>query len=114
MGLSNDLFSQFVKVTKEKTTTNKESTAYGTAVIDNGLTYVRIDGSELLTPVSTTTELRDGERVVVNIRNHEATVSGNVSNPSASTGTADEIRNDVTELGIVVADKVSTEELSAE
>lgn len=114
MGLSNDLISQFVKVTKDKTTTNKESTAYGTAVIYNGLTYVRIDGSELLTPVSTTTELRDGERVVVNIRNHEATVSGNVSNPSASTGTADEIRNDVTELGIVVADKVSTEELSAE
>lgn len=114
MGLSNDLISQFVKVTKDKATTKKESTAYGTTVIYNGLTYVRIDGSELLTPVSTTTELRDGERVVVNIRNHEATVSGNVSNPSASTGTAEAIRNDVTELGIVVADKVSTEELSAE
>lgn len=114
MDLSNDLISQFVKVTKDKATTKKESTAYGTTVIYNGLTYVRIDGSELLTPVSTTTELRDGERVVVNIRNHEATVSGNVSNPSASTGTAEAIRNDVTELGIVVADKVSTEELSAE
>lgn len=114
MGLSNDLISQFVKVTKDKATTKKESTAYGTTVIYNGLTYVRIDGSELLTPVSTTTELRDGERVVVNIRNHEATVSGNVSNPSASTGTAEAIRNDVTELGIVVADKVSTKELSAE
>lgn len=114
MGLSNDLISQFVKVTKDNTKKKKESSAYGTTVVYNGLTYVRIDGSELLTPVSTTTEIKNGERVIVTIKNHEATVSGNISSPSASGNTVEAIRNDVTKVGILVADKVSTDELSAQ
>lgn len=114
MGLSNDLISKFVKVTKDSTKKKKESTAYGTTVVYNGLTYVRIDGSELLTPVSTTTEIKNGERVTVTIKNHEATVSGNISSPSASGNTVEAIRNDVTKVGILVADKVSAEELSVQ
>lgn len=114
MGLSNDLISQFVKVTKDTTTKSKESTAYGNVVVYDGLTYVRIDGSELLTPVSTTTELKNGDRVTVTIKNHEAIVNGSTTSPSASGTTVEGIRNDVSQFGIILADKASIEELSVE
>lgn len=114
MGLSNDLISQFVKVTKDSTKQKKESTGYGTVVVYDDLTYVRLDGSELLTPVSTTTELKQGERVSVTIKNHEAIANGNLSSPSASGSSVDAIRNDVSQFGIILADKASIEELSVE
>jgi len=122
MGLSSDLISQFAKVTtsnKEKKPT--ESTLFGTAVEYDGKMYVKLDGSELLTPVSTTTSVEDGERVTVLLKNHNATVTGNLSSPAVRKDTVDkidgkveEIGNQITEFEIVVADKVSTTELDAE
>ena len=81
MSLSSDLISQFVKITKDDTKKQTESTVYGTVVYD-GKPYVKIDGSDLLTPVTTTTDVQDGERVTVLIKNHTATVTGNISSPA--------------------------------
>lgn len=121
MGLSNDLISQFVKITKDNESGKKESTAYGSIVKYNNKTYVKLDGSELLTPVTTTTDVEENERVTVTIKNHTATVTGNISSPSARTDTVKEIDKEVTVIGnkisefeIVIADKVSTTELDAE
>ena len=122
MGLSNDLISQFVKVTNDKTNTKKEATTvYGEVTIVNGKTYVKIDGSNISTPVETTASVKEGERVIVTIKNHVATITGNVSDPSASskavketTGTIGDLSYTVTELGYAVADRVSTEQLLAE
>lgn len=121
MGLSNELVSQFAKITKDTSKTKSESTVYGTTVEYEGSIYVRLDGSELLTPVSTTTDMKPGERVIVLIKNHSATVTGNVSSPSARTDDVKEVKNKTEELGnqisefeIIVADKVSTSELEAE
>lgn len=114
MGLSIDLISQFAKVTKDTTKKKKESTAYGTTVVYGNATYVKIDGSELLTPFSTTSEMKDGERVVVSIKNHELTVTGNLSDPSAGGKTVEAVRSDVTKMGELVADKASIEQLSAQ
>lgn len=83
MSLSTDLISQFVKVTNDKPKTKSEVTVYGTAKIYDGAMYVQIDGSELLTPISTTADVKDGERVTVMIKNHEAVVTGNITSPSA-------------------------------
>jgi hypothetical protein len=58
------------------------STVYGTVVYD-GKVYVKFDGSELLTPVSTTVNVADGDRVAVEIQNHTATITGNITDPSA-------------------------------
>lgn len=120
MALSSDLISQFVQVTKEEKQ-SKETTVYGTIVEYNGGKYVKLDGSELLTPISVTADALDGERVTVMIKNHTATVTGNLSSPSARTGTVKDINNSVSELGskisefeIVIADKVSVERLEAE
>lgn len=112
MGLSSDLISQFVKATKDTEPTKTETTRYGT-VVYNGKPYVKLDGSDLLTPVSTTTSVADGERVAVTIQNHTATVTGNMSSPSASSSDVQDIADEISEFEIIIADKVSTSELDA-
>jgi hypothetical protein len=84
MGLSNDLISQFVKMTNDKKETNDRSSAYGTVVEYNGTSYVKFDGSDLLTPVDSSIVLHDKDRVIVDINKHTAVATGNLSNPSVS------------------------------
>lgn len=113
MALSNDLISQFVKITNDKKEEKKESTVYGTAVIQNGVTYVKLDGSTLLTPATSAANTKDGERVIVMIKDHTATITGNVSSPSARIDDITDQSDAITELEILVADKVTTAELDA-
>lgn len=112
MELSSELISQFVKSTKDTETKSSEATAYGTIVID-GKTYVQLDGSDQLTPVATTTAVQDGERVTVLIKNHTATVTGNISSPSARTDDVKEVGKQITELDIVMAYRVNTNDINA-
>lgn len=123
MGLSNDLISQFVKVTNDKVDAPKNTTVYGTVVKENGTVYVQIDGSEgRLTPISpTTTDVEDGDRVSVSISNHTAVITGNLSSPSARTHTVQTIDRQVqsntariTLFDTIIAEKVSAKELEAE
>ena len=86
----------------------------GTTVEYNGKTYVKIDGSELLTPVHTTTAVKPGERVTVTIKDHTATVTGNLTYPSARDSDVQNISSQISEFEIVIADKVSTGELDAQ
>lgn len=113
MALSSDLISQFVQITQEKKE-SKETTVYGTIVEYNGGKYVRLDGSDLLTPISTTADALDGERVTVMIKDHTALVTGNISSPSARTDTVKEMGTKISEFEVIIADKVSTERLEAE
>lgn len=113
MALSNDLISQFVKITNDKPEEKQETTVYGTTVVVGDKTYVRFDGSDLLTPVDTTSVVKDNERVTVMVKNHTATITGNVSSPSASSSDVKEIGNKISEFEIVIADKVSVSELDA-
>lgn len=114
MGLSNDLISQFVKATNDNKETKKESTVYGTVKNVDGVEYVQLDGSDFLTPVSSTTSISDGDRVTVMIKNHNATVTGNISSPSAKNSDLNTTIDQISEFEIVIADKVSTKELDAE
>ncbi len=91
MPLSSELVSQFAKLTSNKPKEEKESTVYGTTVIQNGNKYVKLDGSELLTPASFTTNIADGERVTVLIKNHMAIVTGNITSPAARTDEVEEV-----------------------
>lgn len=112
--LSNDLVSQFVKATNDSEQPKKESTAYGTIVEYNGAKYVKLDGSDLLTPISTTTAVDTGERVQISIKNHTATVTGNISSPSGKDKDVKELGTKISEFEIIIADKVSVGELEAE
>lgn len=113
MGLSNDLVSQFAKIIKPESNDSKESTLYGTFVIHNGKKYVRLDGSELLTPVEQTATAKQDDRVSVTIKNHTATVTGNYSSPAARSGDVDEISDKIGEYDTLIADKASIENLKA-
>ena len=113
MGLSSDLISNFAKVTKKENKKKSEATVSGTVVIYGNITYVKFDGSDLLTPVSLTSEVKDGDRVNVLVKNHTATVTGNISSPSASVATVEEIGGRVREFEKVIANKADIEELNA-
>ena len=116
MGLSEELISQFVQVTNDtkQKKNNSESTVYGQIVEYEGNKYVRIDGSDLLTPVSATASSVDGDRVTVLIKNHTATVTGNISSPSARIDDLTDQTDAITALGIVVSRKVDTKDLVVE
>jgi hypothetical protein len=105
MTLSSDLISQFVKATNDNKTSTEPTTTYGTTVTVNGKKYVRLDGADegVLTPISTTADTIDNERVIVSIKNHIATIMGNVSSPSARTDDVDS----ATKLASDAASKVS-------
>ena len=113
MSLSNELISQFVKATKDDRKTNTEATVNGTVVSYGGKTYVKLDGSDLLTPVRTTTDVKDDERVTVLIKDHTATITGNMSSPAARTDDVKEVADQITEFEIMVSHRVSTDELEA-
>lgn len=114
MVLSEDLLSMFAKATKDEKPKDRESTVYGKVVEYDGNKYVKLDGSELLTPVDSTTAMEDGERVTVLIKNHTATVTGNITSPAARKVTVDKLTDEVNEIGTILADKVSTKDLEAE
>lgn len=109
MALSEDLISQFVDVTKDNDKKSKETITYGTIKEKDGKTYVLLDGAteENLTPVYTTTNVQVDERVTVMIKNHTATVTGNMSSPAARTA-------EVEELDAIVTNTIDTVELKAD
>lgn len=116
MALSDELIREYVKVMTPKEEPKRESIIYGTVVKNGSKEYVRLDGAkpEMLTPVEKTTVVDNGDRVMVTIKNHSATITGNLSNPSASNGQVTQMGSKITEFEIVIADKVSTKELTAE
>lgn len=124
MGLSYELISQFAKLAKaENKKTSSESTVYGTVVVDEkGNKYVKLDGSDQLTPLtdeerpsmdSTSVDANEGERVSVLIKDHTATVTGNISSPAARTHDVKDVTDRVTEVekfDILIGEKVQANE----
>ena len=113
MSLSNDLISQFVKITRDQTVEKKESIVYGTTVEYESKMYVKIDGSDLLTPITTTADLQSGERVTVMIKDHTATVTGNITSPSASSIKVNKLEEDMLQVDKLIADKANIKDLEA-
>ena len=120
MALSNEIVSQFAKLTNGNKETEKEDILYGTVVISDGKKYVRLDGSNMDTPISSTTNIKANDRVMVMIKDHAAIVTGNITSPSADqesvddlNNKTDDISNQVTKFGIIVSYKISTEDITS-
>lgn len=91
MDLNSILVSEFAKITNDnKETVNEGTTVYGTYRVDGDGAYVQIDGSDTRTPVATTSEARNGDRVTVLIKNHRAIITGNLTDPSATVKSVEE------------------------
>ena len=114
MALSDKLVSQFAKLTNSKEESKTESIVYGTVFKQGDSDFVKIDGADTLTPVISTMVIKDGDRVTVMIKNHKAIVTGNITSPGAQNSDLEDIVDAITEVEILIADKVSTEELEAE
>lgn len=125
MELSYDIISQFAKVINEDKGQNQgvETTVYGVVVSDgNGNKYVKLDGSDQLTPLSdnerpsadsTTANTNVGDRVTVSIKNHTATVTGNVSSPSVRTDDFNDLSSGVDQISkfnTVLANRLQSNE----
>lgn len=113
MDLSSLLSKEFAKITNDKKEVKNETTVYGTTVQYQGKMYVQIDGSELLTPVATTAGMEPGERVTLMIKNHSATVTGNLTSPSARTDDVKDAVDKISEFEILVAYRMKTEDFEA-
>lgn len=99
MALSPDLISQFAKLTNNENKKISETTVRGTFKTIDGEEFVQIDGSDIWTPVTSTVEAETGERVTVLIKDHTATVTGNITSPTARTKTVENLKDEVDEHG---------------
>jgi hypothetical protein len=81
-------------------------------MIRNGKVYVKVDGSEQLTPVTTVTDAIEGERVTVQIQDHTATATGNITSPAARAVEVKAVTKDVGEFKDVTT--VNLEAVNAE
>ena len=132
--LSTDLVKQFVESTHDETETKSPSRFYGTASVRPDGIYVILDGSTIPTPVSMATDAQTGDRVLVEIVNHQARVIQNINKSNSDivagriehdeTGVFKELRvgkeyvdtliaSDIT-ADSIVADKAKIEDLEAE
>ena len=83
MSLDNQTIRRFAKMIKEQSqTTDNQTIAYGTAVQTSDGYYVRLDGSGIEMPVATLVGYKPNDRVTVVIKDHQAVVIGNSTNPS--------------------------------
>ena len=85
MDLSRAIVKEFAKITNDTPSSQKDSNQVrGTIIVDNGKKYVQIDGYDILTPISETIDVQDGDRVLVVIDKHTATVIGNYTYPPSA------------------------------
>lgn len=111
--LPKSLLKEFATLLNIKDDTDKNKIAYGEVVESEGSTFVRLDGSNELTPVRYMTNIRSGERVMVMITKHTATVIGNASSPSTTKSDFDKLTSDLSTLEISATSQVFTMEKDA-
>jgi len=91
MDLPNSLVKQLSKAIAPTPTKSSETTVYGKMATNNS---VQFDGATLATPVETTVAAEVGDRVTVLIKNHTATVTGNLTEPAAKDSEVKENKKD--------------------
>ena len=84
MDLPKSIVKEFAKqAVEKKQTVDKPTQLVGTVQIEDGQTFVYLDGSnESKTPVSETVAYQSGDRVLVSIQNRKATIIGNYTGPA--------------------------------
>ena len=99
--LSRNIIKRYVQVASPEKITSNSETVYGTVVNEGETLYVKIDGSNILTPVSSTIDIKANDRVLVLVKNHEATVIGSPSSPTARLEELNNLGTEVTDFKAV-------------
>lgn len=86
MDLSRSLLKDFAEIANGSPDEGKETNQYarGTITSNGDTKYVQLDGSSMLTPISEVVDVQDGDRVLVSIENHKATILGNFTFPPSA------------------------------
>ena len=90
MELSKDLVKQFAGLMN--TPESKKDTPYlfGTAIVNESGINVKIDGSQYITPASSTIGVKNNDRVAILLKNHKAIIMGNATSPAYSGAQTDD------------------------
>ena len=99
MALSHEVVSQFAKLVDNQPKKDEGVTVKGAYKMIGDIEYVQLDGSDVLTPVESTVDAKTGERVQVLIKDHFATVTGNISSPAARSKDVKDLADTVDEQG---------------
>ena len=112
MGIDRSILSEFIKVTNDKNE-SKQVQLYGTVVTKGNSKCVKIDGSKIITPVRSTTDIKDDERVMVTIKDHMATITGNMSNPSVGNDRVELAEGKIDRFDHLFAGNITAENIAA-
>lgn len=84
MSISKSIIDRFAKIINSGKEPEKEVYFYGEVVMNNGVKCVLLDGSDIYTPIDEVTDAQPGDRVMVLLNNHTATVVGNQTCPASA------------------------------
>lgn len=84
MDLDRSLLKEFAKITNDSEAKAENKYLRGTIVSNSSGKYVQMDGSSTITPISELIEVEEGDRVLVSIENHKATIVGNFTFPPSA------------------------------
>lgn len=84
MDLDRSLLKEFAKVTNDSEKKEENKYLRGTIVNNENTKYVQLDGSSTITPISNIVDVEAGDRVLVSIENHTATIIGNFTFPPSA------------------------------
>ena len=109
--LDADLITRLVRATNDSKPEKNEGVLYGTVVDDGIRKYVHLDGSDgsVNTPVVTTTDIKAGDTVLVQLKNHTATVTGNITDPAIGVKRAEGIESSITQTASEIRLEVKNE-----
>lgn len=99
--LTSKLIKEFANVTNDAVKKSVEAILYGVVKRAGEDLFVQIDGSSALTPATTTVKVEDGHRVILSLKDHKATITGNLSDPSAFGIILDDVNKSITLKGFV-------------
>lgn len=112
MSIDRSILSEFIKATNDNKET-KQTQLYGTVVTKGNTKCVKIDGSEIVTPVRSITDIKDEERVIVSIKDHMATVTGNMTNPSVGNDRVEFTEGKIDKFDHLFAGNITAENIAA-
>ena len=84
MNIDSNLLKEFAKITNDSEVKTENKYLRGTIVKNSGGKYVQLDGSTTVTPISELVDVEEGDRVLVSIENHKATIVGNFTFPPSA------------------------------
>lgn len=103
--LNQELINQFAKLLNSQNGVSEtnESVLYGTAKVSNGDVTVLFDGADIETPCDFAVTVKNGDRVKVELRNHTAVVTANMTDQAASSSDLKTTTDNLAETAFVVA-----------